>query len=283
MDCAPQTIARIRAGDLPKGNLLDIAKAAGLLAAKKTDALIPHCHPVSIDGLEITFEIKEDSVWIQAEGKSIGRTGIEMEVLTAVSIAALTIYDLLKPIDKGLTISGIHLTKKRGGKSDPRFRVPKNNTAAVLVCSDSTAAGKREDKSGKIIRERLLSAGMEVRAYEVVPDEPQTIQAHIRKWSQEKIAFVFTTGGTGLGPRDRTVEAVREILDREAPGIVEAMRSHGQARTPWAMLSRAVCGVVDETLVVTLPGSSNGAREGMDALLPGVLHANSMIRSGGHD
>lgn len=282
VECQLVTIERVRSNDLPKGNLFDIAKAAALLASKKTAELIPHCHPVSIDGMLIEFQIEKDHIQIDAEGKSIGRTGIEMEVLTAVSIAALTIYDLLKPIDKKMQITNIVLKQKQGGKSDPKYKLPKDTRVAVLVCSDSTAAGDREDKSGKIIKDRLENMGLNVVDYSIIPDEKDAIQKAIKAWAQDEIPFVFTTGGTGLGPRDNTVDSVAEILDRQAPGISEAIRSHGQDRTPWAMLSRSVCGIIDKTVVITMPGSSNGAKESLDAILPGVLHAHNMISGGGH-
>ena len=122
----------------------------------------------------------------------------------------------------------------------------------------------------------------EVRHYAVVPDDKLRIQALIRDWVAEDIQFVFTTGGTGLGPRDNTVAAVAEILERDATGIAEAMRAYGQMRTPMAMMSRGVAGSIGETLIVTLPGSSDGARESLEAILPGIFHARKMMKGGGH-
>ncbi|MDH5656802.1 MAG: cyclic pyranopterin monophosphate synthase MoaC, partial [Spirochaetia bacterium] len=139
--CSRETLERIKENTLPKGDLFNIAKAAGLLASKNTHNLIPHCHPVSVDGMAITYEYRDNGVEILVEGKSIGRTGIEMEVLTACSIAALTIYDLLKPIDKNLEITSLKLTGKTGGKSEAKKDIDASLTTAVLVCSDSTAQG----------------------------------------------------------------------------------------------------------------------------------------------
>ncbi len=298
--CSPATLELAKAGKLPKGNLFDIAKAAGMLAAKNTHNLIPHCHPVAIDGLEISYgylDENENSIFqegqtplsvqcgivIRCKGKSIGRTGIEMEVLTAVSVAALTIYDLLKPLDDStLEITSIKLLKKTGGKSDNKKYAAKNHTAAVLVCSDSTAAGLRDDVSGVRIREILAGFGVQTIDYQIVPDEPEAIREKIADWVARDIPFIFTTGGTGLGPRDCTVEAVRGLLDREAPGVAEAMRVHGQMRTATAMLSRAVAGVAGKSLIVTLPGSAKGAQESLEAILPAAFHARDMIDGGGH-
>ena len=295
--CDAATVVLIRNGQLPKGNLFDVARAAGLLGAKQTAHLLPHCHPVSIDAMELEFEFLEPNlhadllgegvsaktgILILCEARSIGRTGIEMEVLTAVSIAALEIYDMLKPVDKHLEIGHIRLLEKKGGKSDREGFVAPDTTCAILVCSDSAYAGGREDKSGVIIRDMLAAFDARVAHYVVVPDEKTAIQQQIRQWVSEDIHFIFTTGGTGLGPRDNTVSAVRELLEREAPGMAEAMRAYGQQRTPLAMMSQSVAGVIGQTLIVTLPGSGKGARESLEAILPAVFHARSMLKGGNH-
>jgi molybdenum cofactor biosynthesis protein MoaC len=295
--CSPATIELIRTDQLPKGNLFDVARAAGFLGAKHTPQLLPHCHPVAIDGMDMQFEFLQKElhsdlfgsevferagIVIQGQARSIGRTGIEMEVLMGVSVAALEIYDMLKPVDKALEIGHIRLLEKKGGKSDREKYFATPPSCAVLVCSDSTAAGQREDKSGKLIKEMLEAVNARVAHYDVVPDDKTKIQEKIQEWVAEDIQFIFTTGGTGLGPRDNTVGAVREILERDADGIVEAMRVYGQMRTSLAMMSRAVAGSIAQTLIVTLPGSSDGARESLEAILPAVFHARKMMKGGGH-
>ena len=283
--CTSETIGLIRNNQLPKGNLFDVARAAGFLGAKLTPQLLPHCHPVTIDGMDISFEINDTDrpgITISGAAKSIGRTGIEMEMLTAVSVAALEIYDMLKPVDTTLEISGIKLLQKTGGKSDRKKYFSTPPPCAILVCSDSTAAGTREDKSGVMIRQMLEKVNANVLAYEIVPDDKALIQQQILKWVAEDIHFIFTTGGTGLGPRDNTVSAVSEILERDADGITEAMRSFGQMRTPMAMMSRAVAGSIAHSLILTLPGSTDGARESLEAVLPGLFHARKMMKGGGH-
>jgi len=295
--CSSSTLELIQAEKLPKGNLFDVARAAGFLGAKATPQLLPHCHPVAIDGMEFEFEFLDrelhselfgeevaarTGIVIRGEARSIGRTGIEMEMLTGVSVAALEIYDMLKSVDKVLEIGHIRLLEKRGGKSDREKYFATPPSCAVLVCSDSTAEGKREDKSGKIIKEMLEGVGAWVKYHMVVPDNKKDIQQQINEWVKEDIQFVFTTGGTGLGPRDNTVDAVKELLERDAEGIAEAMRVYGQQRTPMAMMSRGVAGSVAHTLIVTLPGSSDGARESLEAILPAVFHARKMMKGGGH-
>ena len=295
--CSPPTIELIQKNELPKGNLFDVARAAAFLGAKATPQLLPHCHPVTIDGMEVEFEIlnkelhaelfhtsilERTGIVIRGEARSIGRTGIEMEILTGVSVAALEIYDMLKPVDTELEIGSIKLLEKKGGKSDRKKFFATPPVCAVLVCSDSTAEGKREDKSGKLITEMLQQVNANVKFYEVVADDKEKIQEQIKNWVAEDVAFIFTTSGTGLGPRDNTVAAVQEILERDADGITEAIRVYGQMRTPLAMMSRAVAGSIEQTLIVTLPGSTDGARESLEAILPAVFHARKMMKGGGH-
>src|SRR6478736_3750832 len=163
--CSKESIELIREDALPKGNLFDVARAAAFIGAKSTPSLLPHCHPVTIDGMDVEFEWLSETtitelatgndrmgIVIIGEAKSIGRTGIEMEVLTGVSVAALEIYDMLKPVDKQLEIGSIRLLDKKGGKSDREKYVTDTPACAILVCSDSTASGNREDKSGKLIK-----------------------------------------------------------------------------------------------------------------------------------
>ncbi|MBK0384359.1 bifunctional molybdenum cofactor biosynthesis protein MoaC/MoaB [Pedobacter sp. SD-b] len=295
--CSPATIGQIKNGSLPKGNLFDVARAAAFIGAKLTPQLLPHCHPVQIDGMDLKFEFLderlhgnffENSVFsktgivINGTAKSIGRTGIEMELLTGISVAALEIYDMLKPVDKALEIGNIRLLDKKGGKTDRKKYLSAAPVCAVLVCSDSTAKGEREDKSGLIIKEMLEASNATVKYYKILPDEKERIQAQILEWVKEDIHFIFTTGGTGLGPRDLTVEAIKEILERDANGITEAMRNFGQQRTPLAMMSRGIAGSIAHTLILTLPGSSAGARESLEAILPAVFHARKMMKGGGH-
>lgn len=277
-----ETLERAMKGDTPKGEVLPVARAAAVVAAKKTPDLIPYCHPLAIDSVKVDFELKENALMIRVEVKAIGRTGVEMEALTAASLAALNVYDMLKGIDKEVQIGNLSLLEKHGGKSDFQEKTTKPYLAAVLVSSDSVSAGKKSDKSGKIIVDCMKKFPVDVKYYEIVPDDPNTIKEKILSWCEQGIELILTTGGTGLGPRDVTVETVKQMIDREIPGIAEAMRTYGQKRTPYAMLSRSVVGLRGNTLIITLPGSSRGVEESLAAIFPNVLHLFPMIRGGGH-
>ncbi len=266
------TIKALREKRVPKGDVLESARVAALFGVKKTHELIPDCHPLPIEHAECTFAVGEMDIVVTMRVRTIYRTGVEVEAMHGASVAALTIYDMLKPIDKGVMITGIKLLEKKGGKSDWKDRFEAPVRAAVLVISDGVASGTKEDKAGASIAARLSALGVSVEIRAVVPDEPEDIAALVKAWANEGLDLILTTGGTGLSPRDRTPEALAPLLDREVPGIMEAARSYGQERMPWAMMSRGVAGMIGRTLVITLPGSTRGAQETMDALFPFVLH-----------
>ena len=279
---SPATVERIRNKTVPKGDVFEIARTAALSGVKRCDELVPFCHSVPLDHAEIQFEIAGDQIVITAVTRAVYKTGVEIEALLAAQLAALNLYDLLKPIDDLLEIGPTKLLEKTGGHGDFRDRFTPKLKAAILVASDSTAAGKRKDKSGMIIRDRMTREDVEVVAYDILPDDVDGIERWLRAKCGEGLDLILTTGGSGLGPRDCTVEAAKKIIEREVPGIAEAMRVHGRERTPYAMLSRAVAGLCGKTLIVNLPGSSRGAEESLDAVLPGLLHAFKMMRGGSH-
>ncbi len=279
-----ETIQQIKEKSVPKGDVLQVARAAGILAAKKTADWIVFCHPIPLDWVEIHFEISENQIQVFSEVKSVWKTGVEMEALTAVQAALINMYDMLKPLDQEMYMTDIKLIKKRGGKSDFKDEFSSSIQAAVLVISDSTFAGKREDRSGKIIREFLEEQNIEIAAYEILPDELQKIRTRVQQLvDQQQIDLIFTTGGTGFGPKDFTPEAIKPLLDKKAPGVSETIRRHGKDRTPYAMLSREIAGTRGKSLIITLPGSSKGAQESLEALFPGLLHIFPMLWGGGHD
>lgn len=269
----------LRARKTEKGDALEVARTAGILAAKRTWELLPFCHPLPLQFVGIEYRLEPEHAVIEAEVRVVAATGVEMEALTAVSVAALTLYDMLKPhAERDLAISDIRLLDKRGGKSDFTRRIEPATRCAILVISDAVAGGGKQDEAGRAVRQGLSAAGIEVAGYEILSDEPQPLQLRLKHWTDQGVHLVITVGGTGIAPRDRTVETVRSLLDREMPGIMEAARVYGQRRTPYAMISRGIAGLIGRTLVLTFPGSTRGAQETLQALLPGLVHTLEVLR-----
>lgn len=276
-----ETIDAIANNKVPKGNVFEMSKTAGLFGAKKTSDIIPDCHPLPIEFASIQFEIKNLDVHITSEIHTIYKTGVEVEAMHSASVVALTMYDMLKPIDKNIEIKNIRLIEKKGGKSDIKDSGEGIN-ASVIVCSDSIFAEKKGDKAGKAIISSLEKNNITINDYVIIPDEILEIQNKIKSDVENGIGLIMITGGTGLSKRDVTPEAVRPLLDREIPGVAEAIRSYGQSRTPYSMLSRSLAGMIGDTLVIALPGSTKGAEESMDAIFPGILHIYKILNGGKH-
>lgn len=279
----PDTIQAILWKRVPKGDVFGAARIAGLFAAKRTSDMIPDCHPLPVEFAALRFRTEGLTVHIEAEIHSIYKTGVEVEAMHAVSVAALTVYDMLKPIDPVIVIEKIALAEKKGGKSQfEQTWAGEEFHAAVVVCSDTISSGEKEDRSGKAILKSLKQHGVVVDDYIIIPDDAEMIREQVLNYSEKNMNIVIITGGTGLSPRDVTPEALDSLIEKRIPGIEEAIRSYGQMRTPFSMLSRSMAGLVGSTLVLALPGSTRGASESIDAVFPGVLHLFKMMRGGEH-
>ena len=274
-----ETIDAIKNKTVPKGDVFEFSRAAGLLAVKKTSDVIPDCHPMPIEFTSIRHSTDGLKIIIEVEVHTIYRTGVEVEAMHGAAVTALTIYDMLKPIDKSVEITSIKLLRKEGGKSNRLEEVEDNLTCAVVVCSDTISKGEGSDTAGKAAVQRLKEYGLEIVAFEIIPDELQIIRTQAEALSAAKIDLLLFIGGTGLSPRDVTPEAITPLIETPITGIMEAIRHFGQERMPYAMLSRGVAGFVKDSLVITLPGSVRAIHEAMDALFPHILHVFK-VRSG---
>ncbi|MFT4833410.1 MAG: cyclic pyranopterin phosphate synthase [Flavobacteriaceae bacterium] len=272
-----ETIDLIHAHKIPKGNVFEMSKAAGLLGVKKTSDLLPDCHPLPIEFTGIDYEIDGLEIKIIITVKTIYKTGVEVEAMHGASIVALNMYDMLKPVDKNIEITSIKLLNKTGGKSS--YKKPIGGlTCKVVVCSDSVSKGEKEDKGGKLIVTAMEAFGLSV-SYAVVPDETLAIQAQVENATTDLLIF---TGGTGVSPRDVTPEAIRPLLDINLMGVEEEMRRYGQERMPYAMLSRSVAGIKANKVILALPGSTGGVTDCLNAIMPHLFHVFHVLKGGGH-
>ncbi|WP_299129170.1 bifunctional molybdenum cofactor biosynthesis protein MoaC/MoaB [uncultured Winogradskyella sp.] len=272
-----ETIDALQNNKVPKGNVYEMAKTAGLFAVKTTHNVIPDCHPLPIEFTAIDYKVEGLVVKIHLTIKTIYKTGVEVEAMHGASVVALTMYDMLKPIDKKIEIGTIKLIEKHGGKSSFNTKHRSQLIANVIVCSDSISEGKKEDKAGKVIIEKLKANNVEIANYDVIPDEIEAIREKAMVYSETSNLVIFT-GGTGLSYGDVTPEALEPILERRIPGAEEAIRSYGQDRMPYAMLSRSVVGTLGDALIIALPGSTKGAEESMDAIFPHIIHVFKVLK-----
>lgn len=277
------TAVLIGQGKSPKGDIVEAAKIAATSGAKKTSDLIPYCHPIPLDHIGVQVSVKSHAIEVEVEVKSIWKTGVEMEALSGACIGALTVYDMLKPIDDSLFISSVKLVQKSGGIGEFAINEGNKIRAGVIVVSDSVAAGKRADKSGKFIVKTLKDRRIDVVKYKIVPDDSSVIEDLLVKYSDGlHLNLILTTGGTGLGMRDVTPEATRKVIEKEITGIAEGSRAFGQRRTPLSMLSRGVAGVRGRSLIINVPGSLKAVSESLEFLFPGLEHAFKMMEGHGH-
>jgi molybdenum cofactor biosynthesis protein MoaC len=278
-----ETIDAIVNRKVPKGDVFEFSRAAGLLACKKTYEVIPDCHPLPVEYTAITHEIDGLNILIKVEVHTVYKTGVEVEAMHGAAITALTMYDMLKPIDNGIEIASIKLEQKKGGKSDIKYAYPETLRVALVTCSDSVSKGMHADISGDVVEQHLQKHKLSVEHRLAIADEFDVIQSTAKQLIDEGLQLILFTGGTGLSSRDVTPDAIRPLIEREVPGVMEAARNYGQQRTPYAMLSRGIAGFAGDALLITLPGSPRGVDESMAAIFPYILHVFRVKEGVRHD
>ncbi len=286
----------VRDGSGPKGEVLAVARLAGVQAAKQTPALIPLAHPLPLSYVDVEARVEpgEGLVELVAEARTAAGTGVEMEAMTAAAVAALTVYDMVKGLERGVAIEQVVLLEKRGGRSDYRLEedgagsadgagLPRRELrgAAVVTVSTSKAAGRGQDESGPRLVALAERLGLDVLASEIVSDDRGRLEALLRRLADEQgCALILTSGGTGVADRDVTPQATRAVIEFEVDGLGEAMRAASQPYTGNWMLSRALAGVRGGTLIVNLPGSPRSIEQIGAELADPLRHALDLLGGG---
>src|SRR6185437_11208187 len=272
--------------------VLAVARLAGVQAAKQTPQLIPLAHPLPLSfvDVEASVEAEQGLVDLIAEARTTAGTGGEMEAMAAAVVAALTVYDMVKGIERGVQIEQVVLLEKHGGRSDYTYdgdpagqaadRRAKTGAALVTI-STSKAAGRGEDESGPRLAALAEQLGVEVLASELVPDDRAQLEALLRSLADDRgCALVLTSGGTGVAASDVTPQATRAVIDMEVEGLGEAMRAASRPHTGNWMLSRALAGVRGGTLIVNLPGRPASIDEIGGELVEPLRHALALLGGG---
>lgn len=281
-----ETLDLVRQGKLKKGNALSLAEAAGLYAAKRTPELLALCHPISLDRTDVNISVQESHIVVRTTCAAHGKTGVEMEALTACSVALLSLYDVLKAHDTKLRIEGLCVLEKTGGvnAADPTSLPTLSVKSAVLTLSDSASQLAAQDSSGPILVDYLAArqAAASASLVRILPDEASSLIGALNECYEQHVGLVLCTGGTGLSARDITPEALRTFMHsragKEIEGFGERLRFVGSQHKRTANLSRQLAIVVGQgshrMLVVALPGSPKAVRESipvLDELLPHAL------------
>lgn len=252
--------------------VLSAARAAAAMAVKQVPTWLAHLPALADHDSEVTFGFDDDGITIEVGVHAVTTIDVASYALAAVAAASVCVIDLLtQRVEGALSIEQVVVVATKGGAAQFGGMIL-DARADVIVLSDTVAAGKKPDTAGRSVVEGLERVGFTIGSYEVLPDDAPELAGRLKQLLAGAPELIVTVGGTGLGPRDNAVEVVRPLLTTEVPGLMEAARAFGQARTPYAMLSRGVAGLAGGTVVITFPGSRKGARETLDAILIGVIH-----------
>lgn len=276
----PETLQKVQTGDLSDGNPIPLARFAAIQAAKRTHEWIPHCHSISVDCVTVDFKFLKDRIQIEAQVIATAKTGVEVEAITAASVAAITLYGNLSPIDCSMEIGAIKLVRSSEGElaAAPEIKW----SGLVIVMSDRVSAGKQVDISGDILLRAMKEHGAQNASLVVLPDDPELLSAAVRQGIDQGLELIVVTGGTGLGERDITHQTLKLLIDRELPGVTSAYLTYSQTRVPTAMLGSPLAGLSRKTLILAIPGSPGACTDAVACLFPSLVHGIAIVKGYDH-
>lgn len=254
-----------------KEEVVTAAKIAGIQAAKRTSEFIPFHHYNPLTWVDISFEPAIDYIKITASVKALSRAGLEMEALTAASVAGLTIVDLCKDHDRGVNMQDLKLVPKRIVKDVTHITT--TIRVGIIVISDRITAGIDRDETGTILMEGFENAGFEAGEYVVIPNDTDKLIDQIQEWLEQDIGLIITAGGNGIGPRDITLNAVEPFFDFRMEGVEQVLHSIAQANNNGFYMDRLAAGKIGKSIVLCLPLDSNLAKSMLPVVLPNIHQA----------
>ena len=266
-----RTLNAIKAGKVEKGDVVEAAKIAAIMAVKNTPLLLPYCHPLPVTGVDVGVRLAEDSVEVEVRVKAVARTGVEMEALCGVSAALLCVWDMVKALEKDESgqyphteIRTVRVVEKHKGGAPGHHRERKRFVVGYVTVSSSRRKGN--DPAGDLAERLIRDAGHSIRRYWVSDDVRQI--KDVVEQAIEECNAVVVSGGTGIAPKDVTPDALRELFEKEAWGfgVLFCLMSAGQVGSASA-LSRATAGVIRGKPVFCIPGSIGAVRSALSRIV----------------
>lgn len=291
-----QAFEKIETKQIPKGCPKILAEISGINGAKNAAQLIPLCHPLSLDTVQIKVKSNqaEASYTVTCMVKTHAKTGVEMEALAGVNSALLTMYDLIKIVEPALEIRNVYLLSKEGGKqgfwTHPNNKVEEKLdtkpivvdwsafTLGIITLSDRAYSGVYRDLSTDKIKNKISPTHIKLLATQLIPDEPEQLIAAVKQLVAQRADWIITTGGTGIGSRDITYCTLKALCEQEIPGIAEKLRQESANYTPYAWISRMFAGIYQRTLITALPGNPKAINQLFPSLEVLIAHTLTTLK-----
>jgi cyclic pyranopterin monophosphate synthase len=255
----------------PKTDVVTAAKVAGIQAAKRASEFIPFHHANTLNWVELNFSAGEDHIKIESTVKAVSRSGLEMEALTAVSVAALTLLDICKEHDQQVNIQDLKLVPKVSKKKMLTVKTPIK--VGIIVISDRITAGLADDEVGQLLQSGFANAGYHANNYSIISNDSDKLIEKIQEWLEQSIELIITAGGNGIGPRDITLTSLEPFFDFRMEGLEQTLHSIAQVNNNGFFVDRLAVGKIGKTIVICLPIDVALAQDALNVILPNMHQA----------